>query len=62
MAKKKTPSELRDEAKILLEKAQKEENDRCQKIGQLFVEYVKNGFKGFELADFKTKAQKIWNG
>ncbi len=62
MAKKRSPYDLRGEAKKLLERAQMEENNRCQKIGRLFVDHINNGFKGFELADFKTKAQKIWNG
>jgi hypothetical protein len=62
MAKKKTPAELREEAKKLMEQAQQEECSRHQRIGEMFVKHMDNNYRGFDLAVFKEDAAKIWNG
>jgi hypothetical protein len=62
MAKKKTPAELREEAKRLMDQAQQEEHSRLKKIGELFVNYMEKKFVGFDLAVFKEDAAKIWKG
>jgi hypothetical protein len=61
MAKKKSPEELRKEAKRLMEQAEQEEHSRLKKIGELFVKYMKKKYVGFDLAVFKDEAAKIWN-
>jgi hypothetical protein len=62
MAKKKSPEELRKEAKKLMEQAQQEEHSRLKKIGEMFVNHMEKKFVGFDLAVFKEDAAKIWNG
>lgn len=62
MAKKKTPEELREEAKKLMLQAQEEERSRHQKIGELFVNHMKKNYLGFDLAVFKEDAAKVWKG
>jgi hypothetical protein len=62
MAKKKTPGELREEAKRLMAQAQQEEHSRLKRIGELFVNHMEKRYVGFDLAVFKEKAAKIWTG
>ena len=60
MAKKKSPKQLREEARKLMEQAQAEEAARHQEIGKLFVDYIEKGFTGFDLNAFKAQATKAW--
>ena len=61
MAKRKSPEELREEAKRLMDQAQQEEHLRLKKIGELFVKHMEKKYAGFDLAVFKEDAAKIWN-
>lgn len=61
MAKKKSPDELRQEAKRLMEQAQQEEHLRLKKIGELFVKHMERNYVNFDLAVFKEEATKIWD-
>lgn len=60
MAKKKTPVQLREEARKLIEQAQAEETARHQKIGQMFAGHIDKGYKNFDLEQFKRSAEGIW--
>lgn len=59
MAKKKTPQELREQAKKLLEQAEEIENERAIRIGNLVIKYEANGFEGFTLETFRNEITKI---
>lgn len=56
---KKTPQELREQAKRLLEQAEKIENERATKIGNLVIKYEANGFEGFDPETFKKEIANI---
>ncbi len=60
MAKKKTPAQLREEARKLIEQAQVEEKARHQKIGRMFAGHIDNGYKNFDMKQFKLSAEGIW--
>ncbi|MBF0558843.1 MAG: hypothetical protein HQL08_08690 [Nitrospirae bacterium] len=52
---KKTARELREEAKRLLQQADKIENERAIKIGKIVLKHVDNNFKDFNLEAFKKE-------
>ena len=55
MAKKYTAKELRDQAKKLLEEANKIDDAECLKLGKVVKKYIDNDFKNFDLAKFKKE-------
>lgn len=57
--KRKTPQELREQARQLLEQAQKIEDERATKIGNLVIKYEANGFEGFDPETFKKEIANI---
>jgi hypothetical protein len=56
---KRTPQELREQAKKLLEQAEKIENSRATTIGKLVIKYEAAGFEDFTLETFKNEIAKI---
>ncbi len=60
MAKRKSPTELREQAQKLMEEAKKIESDRKQKIGDLVVSYLAKNFQGFQQPQFVQEVKKIW--
>lgn len=52
---KKTPSELRDLAKRLMNRAAEEEEKRYARIGRVIDKYLNNGFEGFDINIFKKE-------
>ena len=61
MAKKKTPEQLRQEAKKLMEKACELENQQYEKIGRIVKGHHDVNFENFDLNSFKTEVEKILN-
>jgi hypothetical protein len=55
MAKKVSASDLREQAKALLEKAQEIENAECLEYGRVVKKYVDANFEGFDLSKFKQE-------
>jgi hypothetical protein len=56
---KKTPQELREQARLLLEEAKRLENERATKIGNLVIKYENLGFEGFTLDALKNEITKM---
>lgn len=52
---KKTPMELRDLAKRLMNRAAEEEEKRYARIGRVIEKYLDKGFEGFDLDIFKKE-------
>lgn len=62
MSKKKSPKELRERARQLIEKARQEQIKRYQKVGRLVEEeMLSKNFNVENLNQFKTKIKKILN-
>jgi hypothetical protein len=61
MAKKKTPGQLRAEAKKLMEQAGELENQQYEKIGRIVKGHHDANFDSFDLNSFKTEVEKILN-
>ncbi len=49
------PKKLREQAKKLIELAEKIENERAIKIGKLVLKYAENDFADFNLEKFKKE-------
>ncbi|MFZ6007209.1 MAG: hypothetical protein ACOYU2_06090 [Nitrospirota bacterium] len=56
---KRTAQELREQAKKLIEQAEKIENERAIKIGNLIIKYEAADFEGFDLEAFKKQIASI---
>jgi hypothetical protein len=56
---KKTPEQLREQARLLLERAKKLENERAVKIGNLIIKHEASGFEGFTLESLKNEISKM---
>ncbi len=62
MARKKSPQVLRAEARKLIEHAERIEQQRKLKVGELVFQAYREKFKGFDLEGFKREAIKIFGG
>lgn len=60
MAKKQTPAELREKARLYAQKAKEEENKRYMQVGRLVEsELIKKDFKAADLPTLKQKISGI---
>lgn len=59
MANKKTPAEIRKEAKKLLDKACEMENQVYQKVGKIVFKHYQEKFSNFNPEAFKREASEI---
>jgi hypothetical protein len=59
MKVKRTPQELREQARLLLEKAKRLESERATRIGNLVLKHAEKGFEGFTLEMLKNEIGKI---
>lgn len=59
---KKDPKALRDQAKRLMEKADKMENDIAASVGRLVIQLHDSNFRGFDLEKFKLAVAKEITG
>jgi hypothetical protein len=57
-AVKKTPEQLREQAKRLLAEAERMENKRAIRIGNFVLKHAENGFEGFTLEALKSEISK----
>jgi hypothetical protein len=55
--KKSDPAKLREQAKLLIEKAEQIERDKFIKIGKLTVKHYNSGFEGFDVTRFKKEIE-----
>jgi hypothetical protein len=58
-AVKKTPEQLREQAKKLLDEAERMENRRAIRIGNFVLMHAENGFEGFTLDALKNEITKM---
>jgi hypothetical protein len=53
------PAKLREQAKLLIEKAEQIERDKYIRIGKLAVKHYNSGFEGFDLTRFKKEIEAV---
>jgi len=51
----KDPKKLREQAKKLIEQAEKIENERAVRLGKMVLKYAENNFENFEIEKFKKE-------
>lgn len=56
---KKSATQLREEAKKLIDQAAEMEKGRALAIGKLVIKHESTGFKDFDLAYFKSEIAKL---
>jgi len=55
MAKNKDPRALREQAKKLIDQAERIENEKAIRAGKVVLRYVETDFAGFELEKFRKE-------